>query len=114
MPIDILQVAKDTAIAVEKELLLLIPSTVKTAVEAGNTYISDFKDRTETLLSVVLDENDKRDKLAYCIARWGDEKEILKTEVFSFVIIGEGVLQAAINSVQNILIAAVQSVLPTA
>lgn len=112
MSVDILQVAKDTALAVKNELELLIPGTIQVAVDAGKTYLIDFEERTSTLLAVIIDQDDKRDKLAYAIARWGDEKEILKAEVFSFIIIGEGVLQGAINSVQNILISAVQSVLP--
>lgn len=111
---DIKQIAEDTALAVEKELKLLIPQGVQEAVDAGATYLLDFKDRASTLLLVVTDESDKRDKLAFCIARWKDEKEILRSQVLSFVIIGEGVLQAAVNSIQNILITAVQLVLPTA
>jgi len=112
MSINIAQVVSETTTAVEKELMLIITDTLPVAVEAGRNYINNLESRSVALLEIAADPSYSGDKLAFCIKRWQDEKNILKSEVFSFIIIGEGVAQNIVNSIQNILINAVQTVLP--
>lgn len=98
----------------EAELKLLITEDVPRIVNAAQEYLSNLATRSTALLGVVTDSGFKGDKLAFVLARIKDEKIILETEVFSFIIIGQGVAQNIINSIQGIIIDAIQAVLPTA
>ena len=96
----------------EKELALIITDAVPLALDASKQYLSNLLERGTALLNVVADPAFKGDKLAFVLARIKDEKTILETEVFSFIIIGEGVAQNIVNGIQNIIIDAIQSMLP--
>ena len=100
--------------AVTAELKLIISDTLPLAVAAEAEYIANLEKRGTALLQTIADPTFKGDKLAFCLARLKDEAPILQSEVFSFIVIGEGAAQNIINSIQNILIAAVQSILPIA
>lgn len=103
---------KNLVAAAEKEINLIIPPGITEAIAAAEQYKNNLFDRGTALLNVVADTEFQGSKLDFVISRLKDEKEILKTEVFSFIIIGEGVAQNIVNSIQNIIIDAIQSILP--
>jgi len=96
----------------EAELKLLITEDVPRIVSAAQQYLDNLASRSTATLNVVTDSEFQGDKLAFVLARIKDEKIILETEVFSFIIIGQGVAQNIINSIQGIIIDAIQAVLP--
>lgn len=98
--------------AVTAELKIVIPDTIDEAVTAGEQYIANLEHRGAALLQVVADPSFEGDKLSFVLARIKDEEPILETEVFSYIVIGAGAAQNVINSIQNILISAVQAILP--
>jgi hypothetical protein len=110
--INISDVVKNLIIAVTAELKLIISNTLPLAVAAEGKYLTNLETRGTALLQTIADPTFTGDKLAFCLARLKDEQPILESEVFSFIIIGEGAAQNIINSIQNILISAVQSILP--
>ena len=112
--INISEVIKKVVDASKKELDLIITESEPYAMQAASQYLVNLESRGTALLNVVADQNFEGDKLAFVIARIKDEPEILKTEVFSFIIIGAGIAQNIINSIQNILLDAIQSILPSA
>lgn len=112
MPINISDAVKSLVTAVTAELKLIISDTLPQAVAAEGEYIASLEQRGTALLQTIADSAFQGDKLAFCLARLKDEKPILESEVFSFIVIGEGAAQNVINSIQNILISAVQSILP--
>jgi hypothetical protein len=115
MPIiDIPTAVKNLISAVTAELKLIISGTLPDAVAAEEEYIANLEERGTALLQTIADPTFQGDKLAFCLARLKDEKPILENEVFSFIVIGEGAAQNIINSIQNILISAIQSILPVA
>lgn len=112
MDTNISEAVKNLVAAATQELNLIIPPGIAEAIAAADQYKNNLFYRGTTLLNVVADPSFQGNKLAFVVARLKDEKEILKTEVFSFIIIGEGVAQNIVNSIQNIIIDAIQSVLP--
>jgi len=110
--INIEQVVKDLVKSSENELKLIITNDLPVAVNASQQYLANLLERSTALLKVVADTEFKGDKLAFVLARIKDEKAILETEVFSFIIIGEGVAQNIINGIQGIIIDAIQAILP--
>lgn len=111
---DISTAVKNLVAAVTAELKLVISDSLPEAVAAEAEYIANLEERGTALLQTIADPTFQGDKLAFCLARLKDEKPILESEVFSFIVIGEGAAQNIINSIQNILISAVQSILPVA
>lgn len=107
------EVVKNLVSAAGKEIDLIIPAGIASAISAAEQYKTNLFERGTDLLNVVADPEFKGDKLAFVVARLKDEKSILETEVFSFIIIGVGVAQNAANGIQNIIIDAIQEVLPT-
>ena len=112
MSVNISDVVKNMVTAVGSELKLVVPETVAEASQAAAQYLTNLESRGTALLQVVADPNFEGDKLAFVLARIKEEEPILETEVFSFIVIGEGAAQNIINSIQNILISTVQSILP--
>lgn len=110
--INITDVVNNLVSSSEKELSLIITDSIPMVVDASKQYLANLLDRSTALLNVVADSTFVGDKLAFVLARIKDEKTILETEVFSFIIIGEGIAQNIINSIQNIIIDAIQSILP--
>lgn len=110
--INISEVVKNLVSAAEKEINLIIPPGIDSAIAAAEQYKSNLFERGTALLNVVADPDFKGDKLAFVVARLKDEKQILETEVFSFIIIGAGVAQNIVNGIQNIIISAIQAILP--
>lgn len=111
---DIQKVINDLVKSSENELKLIIADSIPAAVTASQQYLSNLVERSTALLKVVADNEFQGDKLAFVLARIKDEKAILETEVFSFIIIGEGVAQNIINGIQGIIIDAIQAILPEA
>jgi len=112
--INIAEVVKNLVASSEKELGLIVTDSIPIAVDASKQYLANLVERSTALLNVVADQTFQGDKLAFVLARFKDEKPILESEVFSFMIIGAGVAQNIVNSIQNIIISAVQSILPSA
>lgn len=106
--INIQQLVTNVLSQVKQELLLVIPSVTSEALDAVNKYIGNLENRASALLTSLQQNNDAK----FLIARLKDEKTILESEVFSFIIIGESLAQIAVNNIQDILIAAVETVLP--
>lgn len=106
--INIQQLVTNVLSQVKQELLLVIPSVTGEALDAVNKYIDNLESRASALLTSLQQNNDAK----FLIARLKDEKTILESEVFSFIIIGESLAQLAVNNIQDILIAAVETVLP--
>lgn len=77
-------------------------------IEAVDTYIKNAEERFSSLLSNLSENGD----ISFLLARLKDEKDILESEVLSFLVIGKGAAQDIINSVQNIVLSAVAEVLP--
>lgn len=112
--INIEQVVKDLVKSSENELKLILTDSIPLAINASKQYLANLTERGTALLKVVADKDFKGDKLAFVLARLKDEKTILEAEVFSFIIIGEGVAQNIINGIQNIIIDAIQAIIPIA
>jgi len=112
--INISDAVKNLVAAVSAELKLVISDTLPAAVAAEAEYIANLEERGTALLQTIADTTFQGDKLSFCLARLKDEAPILQSEVFSFIVIGEGAAQNIINSIQNILISTVQSILPVA
>ena len=110
--INIEQVVKDLAKSAENELQLIVANDIPLVVNAANQYLANLATRSTALLKVVADPDFKGNKLAFVLARIKNEKTILETEVFSFIIIGAGVAQNIINGIQGIIIDAIQAILP--
>lgn len=108
------KVINDLVKSSENELKLIITNDLPVAVNASQQYLANLLERSTALLKVVADPDFKGDKLAFVLARLKDEKTILEAEVFSFIIIGEGVAQNIINGIQNIIIDAIQAIIPIA
>lgn len=110
--INIKKIVEDLVKSSENELKLIVSTSLPIATSAANQYIANLIERSTALLNVVADNDFIGDKLAFVLARIKDEKLILETEVFSFVIIGAGVAQNIINGIQGIIIDAIQAILP--
>jgi hypothetical protein len=110
--INIPEVISNLVKSSENELKLIISGDIPLVVDAATKYLANLENRASALLNVVADKDFKGDKLAFVLARIKDEKTILETEVFSFIIIGQGVAQNIINSIQGIIIDAIQAILP--
>lgn len=110
--INITDVINNLVKASENELKLVLTDSIPLAVDASKQYLANLVERSTALLNVVADKDFKGNKLAFVIARLKDEKKILETEVFSFIIIGEGIAQNIINGIQNIIINAIQDIIP--
>lgn len=111
--INISDVVKKLLTDSEAALQPILVDATKEGLDAAATYLSNLEARGTSLLQVVADPDYTGDKLAFVVARIKDEPTILETEVFSFIIIGESIAQAAINSIEAILIDAVHSILPS-
>lgn len=113
MPTNLTDIINSTADAAKKELEMIITNETPEILAAKDLYLYNFKERTTALLDIAADPDFAGDKLAFAIKRWQDEKMILQSEVLSMLVIGSGIAQMIINSILNILITAVQMVLPT-
>lgn len=106
--INIADVVKDLVEKSKNELLLIITDDVPAALDAVNTYVGNLEGRASALLTNLAETNDA----SFLVSRLKEEPAILESEVFSFIIIGKGIAQNIVNSIQNILLSAIKQVLP--
>lgn len=107
---DISAVVKNTAEQAKKELMIIVVSDAPLVIEAINTYIANLENRTASLLNYII--NNPTD-VRFVIDRVREEPDILKTEVFSFLIIGKGIVQNVVNNIQDLILSAVYAILPS-
>lgn len=81
---------------------------VPAVLEAVDSYIANAQSRMTSLLSNFAEGGDVK----FLLDRLQEEKDILQSEVLSFIVIGKGIAQNIINSVQDILLRAIAQVLP--
>lgn len=94
------------------QLLKLAAETVgevPAVVEAVNSYIANAQSRMTSLLGYMAGGGDVK----FLLDRLQEEKDILQSEVLSFIVISKGIAQNIINSVQDILLQFISQVLPT-
>ncbi|HEY9340755.1 MAG TPA: hypothetical protein VIQ23_04190 [Hanamia sp.] len=89
-------------------LLEIVTTDTPLVIDAVDSYISNAETRMSSLLQNLSEGGDVK----FLLDRLREEKDILRTEVLSFIVIGKGVAQNVINSVQDILLQAIASVLP--
>lgn len=107
-PINIPALVATVLNQVKAELSLVVTDNVPEALAAVNKYVANLEIRAKALLEELAESNDA----AFLVKRVKEEPSILETEVFSFIIIGKGIAQNLVNSIQNIILSAVQTVLP--
>ena len=108
MNINISETVKELLSKTKTALLGMVTTEKPLVLDAVNSYIGNAEDRFSALLSNVAEGGDVK----FLLERLKEEKDILESEVLSFVVIGKGVAQDIINSIQDIILGAVAAVLP--
>ena len=101
-------IVQDVLTETKTTLLSILTERTPQVVEAVDSYIANAQTRLTSLLSHLADGGDVR----FLLDRLQEEKDILYSEILSFVVIGKGIAQDVINSVQNILLNAIGRALP--
>lgn len=91
-------------------LLEVVTTDAPQILEAVNSYISNAQGRFADLLMYMA----RGGSAAFLLDRLSEEKDILHSEVLSFVVIGKSVAQNIVNHLQDILLRVVRVVLPSA
>ena len=89
-------------------LLEIVTVNTPQVIEAVDSYISNAESRMSSLLQNLAEGGDVK----FLIDRLKEEKDILRTEVLSFITIGKVILQNVLNAIQDILLQAIAAVLP--
>lgn len=110
MDIDIKDLAAETLKKAKEALLEMLSKDAPQVIEAVDSYIANGQDRLINLLEKVSQDGD----IKFMLDRLAEEKDILYSEVLSFVVIGKQIIQDALNKVQDILLTAIGQALPPA
>lgn len=108
MDINISEAVKDLLTKTKTALLEIVNTDTPLVLDAVNSYVGNAETRFSDLLSHLADGGDVK----FLLDRLQEEKDILTSEVLSFIVIGKGVAQNVINSIQDILLSAIAAVLP--
>jgi hypothetical protein len=108
MAINIPRLVKDLLAETKNALLDLVTNDAPRVVEAVDSYIANAEGRLTALMTSVAEGS----TIDFLLARLSEEKDILESEVLSFVVIGKGIAENVINKVQDIIINAIANVLP--
>lgn len=100
---NIQDIVKDLLTETKNVLLGIIDVEKPQVVEAVNSYIQNAEQRMVSLLENLAQNGDVK----FLLERLAEEKDILFSEVLSFVVIGKSVAQEAINAIQDILLQAI-------
>lgn len=108
MAINIPGLVKDLLAETKNALLNLVTNDAPQVIEAVDSYIANAEGRLTALMTSVAEGS----TIDFLLARLSEEKDILESEVLSFVVIGKGIAENVINKVQDIIINAIADVLP--
>lgn len=104
---DIKVLAQDVLNKTQVGLLKIAVDGSAEVIEAVNQYIGDAQERFANLFQHIAEGGDAK----FFIERISEEKDILKSSILSFVVIGKGIAERVINSVQDIILDALAKVL---
>lgn len=100
--------------ATKSAFMSLISDKTPLVLGAVDNYLVNLRTRGATLLDYVANdtEDDLPTKLRRVASFMEDEKNILESELLSFLDIALGIAQTLINNVQNIVLTAIYQFLP--
>lgn len=108
MGINIAEIVRELLAKTKTSLLEIVTTDTPLVIEAVDGYIGNAETRFSDLLTHLAEGGDVK----FLLERLKEEKDILTSEVLSFLVIGKGVAQNIINSIQDILLNAISEVLP--
>lgn len=92
----------------KRAILQLATDATPNLIKAVDAYIALAQQRFTSLMSYMANGGDTR----FLLDRLAEEKDVLKSQILSFIVMGKGIAEHLINSVQDILLTAVGQVLP--